>query len=273
MLLAGKAKNQYQVPPMTALPRPLFVRAFAMPGNGTVDGHSHAWAQFMYATAGVLEVSTPQGRHLLPPHYAMLIPPHVPHTVSTRECVAFHSLYLDDSLIGANATRTCTLLSMTPLLRELVIATGELPVHYDPQGPDGALVCVLADRIRRLRPAPLVVPMPADPRLLKLARALHAHPGDPRSLDEWGLYVGATRRTLSRLFRADTGLSFTEWRQAVRLLAALPLLEAGEAVASVAASLGYESTSSFITLFHRRFGATPGTYAMKTPGGSAREAC
>ncbi|MFM0643251.1 helix-turn-helix transcriptional regulator [Paraburkholderia bryophila] len=263
MLLAGKTKDEYLVPPMSVLPRPLFVRAFSIPGNGTVSAHSHAWAQFMYATAGVLEVSTPHGHHLLPPHYAMLIPPHVAHTVVTRECVAFHSLYLDDSLTGANLASECTLLCMTPLLRELVLATSELPVHYDTHGPDGALVCLLADRIRRLRPAPLVVPMPTDPRLLKLARALHANPGDPRSLDEWGLYVGATRRTLSRVFRSDTGLSFTEWRQAVRLLAALPLLERGEAVSSVAASLGYESTSAFITLFHSRFGVTPRAFALR----------
>ena len=105
------------------------------------------------------------------------------------------------------------------LLRELVLATAELPVNYDETGPDGALVCLIADRIARMRQAPLTVPLPRDPRLLKIARALHADPGDTRNLDEWGHQVGATRRTLSRLFRQDTGLSFTEWRQAVRLLA------------------------------------------------------
>ncbi|RQS71508.1 AraC family transcriptional regulator [Burkholderia sp. Bp8963] len=263
MLLAGQSENAYTVPAIARLPRPLYVRAFEMPGHANVDAHSHPWAQFMYATAGVIEVDTPSGRHLLPPHYAMWIPPQMPHAVSTRDCVAFHSLYLDDAIVGADAGDACRILCMTPLLRELIVATAELPVDYDEAGPDGALVCVIADRIRRLRPAPLTVPLPRDPRLLKIARALHADPGDTRSLEAWGQHVGATRRTLSRLFRLDTGLSFTEWRQAVRLLAAVPLLEAGAAVGTVAAQLGYDSTSSFIGLFHAKFHVTPGAFAKR----------
>lgn len=70
-------------------------------------------------------------------------------------------------------------------------------------------------------------------------------------------------RTLSRLFRQDTGLSFTEWRQAVRLLASLPLLDAGEPIGAVAAQFGYESTSSFIALFQAKFRVTPGVYAKR----------
>lgn len=263
MLLTGQPADPYAVPRMARLPRPLFVRAFEIPGNVHVDAHSHPWAQLMYATRGVLEVSTPFGQHLLPPHYAMWIPPNVPHEVTTRDCVAFHSLYLDAAIARDDPRDDCTILCMTPLLRELVIATGELPVNYDETGPDGALVCLIADRIARMRPAPLTVPLPRDARLMKIARALHASPGDTRSLDEWGYQVGATRRTLSRLFRQDTGLSFTEWRQAVRLLASLPLLDAGEPIGTVAAQLGYDSTSSFIALFQAKFRMTPGAYAKR----------
>ncbi|WP_296223704.1 helix-turn-helix domain-containing protein [Ralstonia sp. UBA689] len=273
MLLAGQARNVYVVPPMAVLPRPLFVRAFEIPGNGWVEAHSHPWAQFTYATAGVIEIDTPLGRHLLPPHYAMWIPPDMPHAVSTRECVAFHSLYLDPAAFGAHAPRAGDMLCVTPLLRELVAATAELPVNYDMSGPDGALVCLIVDRIRRLRAAPLSVPMPRDARLHKIARALHADPGDPRSLDDWGQQVGATRRTLSRLFRHDTGLSFIEWRQGLRLLAALPLLEAGTAVGLVAERLGYASVSAFIAVFQARFQVTPGVFARtRQLGGGAGDA-
>ncbi|MCM3755301.1 AraC family ligand binding domain-containing protein, partial [Bacillus licheniformis] len=130
MLLAGQPGDPYAVPPMARLPRPLYVRAFGIPGNASVDAHSHPWAQLMYATSGVLEVTTPSGRQLLPPHYAMWIPPHVPHAVSTRDCVAFHSLYLDEAIARRDVNDDCTILCMTPLLRELMIATGELPVNY-----------------------------------------------------------------------------------------------------------------------------------------------
>lgn len=261
MLLTGQARNAYAVPPMAILPRPLFVRAFDIPGNGHVEAHSHPWAQFTYATAGVLEIDTPLGRHLLPPNYAMWISQGMPHSVSTRERVAFHSLYLDPAVMGGHAPRAGAILCVTPLLRELVAATAELAVNYDPGGPDGALVCLIADRIRRLRPVPLPVPMPRDGRLIKIASALRNNPGDERGLDDWALEVGASRRTLSRLFRSDTGLSFIEWRQAFRLLAAVPMLEAGDAVSVVAARLGYESVSAFIAVFQARFHVTPGAFS------------
>ncbi|WP_321888504.1 AraC family transcriptional regulator [Paraburkholderia bannensis] len=265
MLLAGQGHNSYVVPPMTVLPRPLFVRAFEIPGNGFVETHSHPWAQFTYATAGVLEIRTPLGRRLLPPHHAMWIPPGMQHAVSTRECVAFHSLYLDSQAFGEHELQAGAVLYVTSLLRELVAATAELSPHYDTDEANNALVCLIMDRIRKLRVAPLSVPMPKDARLLKIARALRADPGDARTLDDWAQQVGATRRTLSRLFRDDTGLSFVEWRQSLRLLASLPLLEAGMAVGTVAARLGYASVSAFIVAFQAQFQAqfqaTPGAFA------------
>lgn len=264
MLHRGPSTGEYTVPGIEYLPRPLMVRAFAIPAHSTVAVHTHPWAQLMYATAGMLEVHTPQGRSLVSPQCAVWIPPHLPHGVTTREDVAFHSLYLDVAAVGDVAS-DCTVLRMTSLLRELVIATGSLPKHYDASGPDGALVQLIVDRVRHLAPASFTLPMPSDPRLLKIAQALQENPGDVRHLDAWGQRVGATRRTLSRLFRQETGLSFTTWRQAARLIAAWPMLEEGASVTSVAKALGYDSTSSFIAQFRKYHGITPGELAREFP--------
>ncbi|MFC5473291.1 AraC family transcriptional regulator [Paraherbaspirillum soli] len=263
MLLAGQSARHYEVPAMTQLPRPLFVRALEIPERSSVAMHSHPWAQFLYATSGVLNVQTPQGHSMVPPQYAVWIPPHMPHAVSTYHRVSFHSLYLGASALE-NFEQDCTVLNVTPLLRELIMATAGMAVDYDVEGRDGRLVAVIVDQIKDLAAAPLTVPMPLDSRLLKIAVALQASPGESRSLDDWGELVGATRRTLARLFRKETGLSFTEWRQAIRLLASLPRLEAGEAVTSVASELGYESTSAFIALFQRRYGMTPGRFVKQS---------
>ncbi len=77
---------------------------------------------------------------------------------------------------------------------------------------------------------------------------------------QWGHEVGASARTLARLFLAETGLSFGDWRSRARLLAALPRLAAGEKVTTIALDLGYESPSAFISMFKRALGKTPSTY-------------
>lgn len=91
----------------------------------------------------------------------------------------------------------------------------------------------------------------------RITDALQADPADPRGISDWAGLVGASRRTLARLFREQTQLSFREWRQRLRLLNAVAALEEGASVTRVASDLGYDSTSAFISLFQRHFGQTP----------------
>ncbi|WP_134624769.1 helix-turn-helix domain-containing protein, partial [Pseudomonas aeruginosa] len=93
--------------------------------------------------------------------------------------------------------------------------------------------------------------------------ALLANPGDPRPAAEWARWAGLSSRSLSRLFGAETGMSFAQWRQLARLHAAVERLAAGQAVGEVALSLGYESPSSFASAFRTVFGETPSGYSSR----------
>jgi AraC-like DNA-binding protein len=75
--------------------------------------------------------------------------------------------------------------------------------------------------------------------------------------------VGASKRTLVRLFPLQTGMTFREWRQQRRLLYALELLMTGANVTSIALETGYDNSSAFIAMFRRCLGTTPKRY-MKT---------
>ena len=66
--------------------------------------------------------------------------------------------------------------------------------------------------------------------------------------------------TLTRMFRRETGQSFSAWRQRVRLLEALARLGAGESVTNVALDVGYDSPSAFTAMFRRELGAAPRRY-------------
>ena len=103
-------------------------------------------------------------------------------------------------------------------------------------------------------------PTPTDSRLRALCRLLEADPADGRTLSELGREVGAAERTLSRLFREQTGISFPQWRGQLRLHHALALLVTGRPVTRVAADCGYRSPSAFIEAFRAAFGTTPGRY-------------
>ena len=72
--------------------------------------------------------------------------------------------------------------------------------------------------------------------------------------------AGISTRSVSRLFSKETGLNFRQWRQRVRLLHSIPMLEAGGRVDDIAFELGYESVSAFVYAFRRQFGCTPGRF-------------
>jgi AraC-like DNA-binding protein len=169
------------------------------------------------------------------------------------------SLYLEPDVAGALPTQ-CAVLEISPLVRELIRKVGAQAVEYDSDGPAGRLVGVLLDELAGLPQAGFVLPLPKDRRLVTVAGALQENPGDSRTLAGWAALAGASERTLARLFLSDTGMSFGDWRQRLRLrlLLSLDALEAGDNVTSIALTHGYESPSAFIAAFRATFGSTPG---------------
>ena len=119
---------------------------------------------------------------------------------------------------------------------------------------------VILDMIQTLDTTPLQLPVPQDERLLKITAHIIQNPASQRRLDEWGHIIGATSRTLTRLFHKETGMSFSQWRQQARLLEALRQLARDESVTSVAMNLGYDSVSAFVAMFRKNLGSTPGQY-------------
>lgn len=248
---------------MQALPRPVFARSESLPERTTTPRHSHPWAQLSYAISGVLRVHTDRGRFLAPPQRAILIPPGLLHEVSSSPHTEMRSLYIDYRAV-AWAPSHCQVLAVSPLLRQLIRAFGALPVEYDEQGADGRLAAVLLDQLRAAPAIGYSLPWPSDARLRQVCEALYEQPDLSLNLVQWSERLQVSEKTLTRQFQRDTGLSFRAWRQRLRLLSALPLLEQGEPVTDVALACGYESTSAFIAAFGQQFGTTPGALARAT---------
>ena len=262
--------RQRQAPLVTLveMARPLVGYAADFPAGHQIRRHRHAAAQLIYASRGVMTVTTAAGRWVVPPQRAVWVPPLVPHAIRMTGAVHMRTLYLDPGAL-ADPPRACTVVHVSPLLRELILRAVGFAQPYPRDGREARLAAVLIDELATAHAAPLHLPMPRDRRALIVADHLVAHPGDTRALAAWSREAGASARTLARLFDRETGLGFARWRQQARLLRGLELLAAGEPVTAVALELGYEGPSAFIAMFRASLGATPGRY-FSAPESAAR---
>jgi AraC-like DNA-binding protein len=169
------------------------------------------------------------------------------------------TLYVRDDAAAAMPT-ACRVLSVSPLLRELIVRATELPVQYDESGPAGHVVALILAELAGLQSLALQLPMPRDGRLRGLCQALLDQPGDQRPLEAWAGTINTSARTLARRFQSETGLSFGAWRQQARVLDAMGRLGSGDSVTQVALDLGYESVSAFSAMFHRATGGSPSQF-------------
>jgi AraC-like DNA-binding protein len=166
------------------------------------------------------------------------------------------TLYIDAAATGALPARP-TLVEVGGLLRELILAALEEPARYEENARGGLVAKLILTELARMRERPLDVPMPRDARALRVARALLEEPAIAHDLDDWATRAGASRRTLARVFRGETGLSFAEWRARLRAIDGLARLSAGTSVAASAAAVGYSSPSAFSAMVRRLLGDPP----------------
>lgn len=231
-----------------------------------VDWHDHAQHQLIHPGQGVLQVFTPHGSWVVPSHRAVWVPAGIAHAHRAHGSTRMQTLAFAANVNPLSLERP-TVLAVSPLLREVITAltttapadtsrTNTAPTDRERRN----LEQVALDQLRRVEALPLHLPAPSDDRLLDVAALLAADPADARPLGALGTAVGASERTLSRLFRQETGMTFTQWRAQLRLHHALTLLATGAPVGSAAAACGYGTASAFIEAFRKAFGTTPGRY-------------
>ena len=227
---------------------------------GETEPHQHRKAQLIYVINGVITIEADSGIWTVPPQCAVWIPAGVMHLARSTGRITIGSLYIEPGLAGS-FLEECGIVFVQPLLRELLVRFINGPQLY-PEGEtrEARLVSVLLDELQAAPIEPLHLPMPRDRRLRRLAEMLIDTPSSRFTIEEWGARVGASKRTLSRLFQRDTGMSFVRWKQQLHVGLTLQRLALGEAVTNIAIDLGYESPSSFIAMFRRMLGQTPARY-------------
>lgn len=228
-------------------------------GTRTHDWHRHERGQFFCVESGLIHVHTEHGSWLLPPHRAGWMPPGEWHTVTISGPMSGWGVFITAAVDHGLPAAPCVI-GVSELTRALVRRASSWTWHDRLNQEQERVMAVLLDEIRRAPRESLHLPMPQDRRLLRIAQAVLAQPHDNRGLHEWAAWAGLSVRSLSRLFRAETALSFAQWRQQARLSRGLESLAEGTPVAEVADALGYVSVSAFVAMFRRNFGQPPARY-------------
>ncbi|MBS0541030.1 MAG: helix-turn-helix transcriptional regulator [Proteobacteria bacterium] len=241
------------------VPRAVAAMPKDFPVGFRIAPHTHERAQLIYATVGTMRVATRDDVWVVPPQRALWMPAGIGHSIIMASDCTMRTLYVRDDA-AAFMPAGCKVLSVSPLLRELIVRATELPLQYDESGPAGHVVALILSELRGLQSLPLQLPMPRDKRLRQICEALLEAPGDTRLLDDWARTAHASPRTLARLFVSETGLTFGAWRQQARVLEAMGRLGSGVPVTQVALDLGYDSVSAFSAMFRRASGTSPSEY-------------
>jgi len=225
--------------PYEDLPRDVVVTSNDYAAEFAFPPHAHRRGQFAFAARGTISVATPQGRWLVPPRRACWVPAGLAHEMTMRGPVTMLNAFLSAEAADAVALpEHCRVYAVSALLQQLLVA-----------------------EIASMPTLSLHAPLPTDARLARVCRALLDSPSLAVRLDDVAAEAGMSRRTFTRLFRADTGVGFAEWRQQVCLLVAIERLGQGQAVTRVALDLGYASPSAFSAAFRRVLGCSPSRYA------------
>ncbi|MGK4007025.1 helix-turn-helix transcriptional regulator [Sorangium sp. So ce1036] len=244
----------------TAVARPANAIGLSMASGGLEsEPHAHRESQLVYLVRGEMICEASSALWIVPPRSALWIPASVTHRIRARAPLEGYCVFVEPGA-APNLPQDCCAVSVTPLFRELLLRLATRPALYDLEGPDARLMSVLLDELATVSIEKHRLPMPIDPRLRRLVDAMTADPASGATTKAWARRIGVSERTLNRLLVEETGLSFGRWRQQLHIILAIQKLSRGATVQSVARDLGYESASSFVTMFRKALGASPARY-------------
>ncbi|WP_329767023.1 helix-turn-helix transcriptional regulator [Stenotrophomonas geniculata] len=239
--------------------RPVTCRARHYKPGTHIAPHRHRRHQLVFAMSGLMVVRADGGRWVVPSTRAIWVPAGMAHAVDCIAEVHMRSLYVEPDF-APQLPDEAFAVKVAPLLRELLLAASLIETAHVDDSRDGRLVRLLLDELHRMDVLPLHLPSPTDPRLQRICQHIQKHPGDDATLQDWAQALQVDVKTIQRHFASELGMTFGQWRQQARLLAAMERLAVGDKVIDVALAMGYDSPSAFTSMFKRQLGQTPAAF-------------
>ncbi|WP_286234229.1 AraC family transcriptional regulator [Thalassotalea sediminis] len=227
-----------------------------IPALAGVEYYQHPQTQFLYVKSGVLAVITKSGRYIIPACHGVIIPMNIRHELLAKTDVTLTAVYFTDAAFETNFNHAAVL-NASPFFKALMEELLTLPTPEAQDEKHHHLITVFQDYLPTLIERDTFLPYPQDTRLAVIAEKLQKHPALKSDLTSWGKFVKVSARTLTRNFKKETGLTYSQWRQRLNVQVAVKHLAQGDDIASIASLLGYESSSAFIYMFRQQMGISP----------------
>lgn len=238
---------------------PIVVIKRELPALAGIPLHKHKRGQLFYAREGVIAIITPQGRYIAAPDQGVWVPAEHEHEVVAKTDTQLIHFYLAPEQCESTPAH-CVTLQGDSFLSAIVVEATNIPSTYPWEGSDGRLLRLVRDRICCASWLNTQLPYPQDERLKLIVDRLQKHPAIKSDLVAWGKFVGASSRTLSRRFKIETSMTYSDWRQRLNIQIAIKHIVLGDSINDIAKMLGYESSSAFIYMFKKQVGTTPNHY-------------
>ncbi|RBW47925.1 AraC family transcriptional regulator [Psychromonas sp. B3M02] len=242
--------------------QPVLTHGRNMQAEAGMVAHDHPRGQLLWSEQGILRVSGEESVWVVSSTHAMWIPGGITHQVSSETDTKIRNLYIDPFYPVRKFEKNIAMLTMTPLMQEIILRLAEQKNLLTEQRLKH-LGLVAIDELEILERSDVYIHSGKDPRLQRLVSYMVQHPQQTLSLVDLSSLAGASVRTMERLFKAETGMTYRQWRSRFKLMNALGQLNEGQSTTAVAHQLGYKSVSSFIHAFKMQFGFTPQAYASR----------
>lgn len=237
----------------------LFFRSEEVNAHTEYQPHSHEWGQIIYVKSGVFALNVGGQRFLAPSGFAIWIPANMNHSSHNSKPTWFRSINIALHFCQNMPSMPC-LLNLSPICHSIIESCFERNIMVPQTNPDRRLCRVLIDQLTMTPVQHTYLPSSDDKYLSPILKALEFCPSDNTTLTDWAKRVYTTERTLARRCQKELGMSFSEWRQRLRFLYSISLLEQGKTVHEIALDVGYSSSSAFILMFQHIAGTTPERY-------------
>lgn len=238
-----------------ALPHGVASYARRYPDGYVSAWHDHPRHQLVYAVAGLMMAEADGTAWAVPAGSGLIVPAGMPHEIRMAGGVQLQSLYIDPGEPGAAAMAACRAVTIAPLLAGLIEALCAMGNPWPLPPRAHHLSQLILIELGTAPKSSLALPYPPDARLQRVCDALMGAPGAVHTIDHWAALAGMSRRSFTRRFQQQTGLSLGQWRDRLRCHFALRGQAQGAAMERVARDLGYASRQALQAMMRRTAGS------------------
>lgn len=237
-------------------------------GEYLIPDHSHDKAQLIYTEGGIVHIHTENNIYYIPPRHFMWIPAGIKHSIHTNtDKSIMRNLYFPVNPKEESFYKVEGIYLVDDLLLNLILYTdkwrGDVLVDNKNYAVLLAIKSILPDLCKQA--IPLSLTFPKNARLKKIVSFMAEHLDEQLSYTDLAKKYGFSERTLNRLFKKETGMSFIRYFTIQKMLKAIELLLANEmTVNEVAFAVGYNSTPTFSNTFFKLLGQRPSEFLQKS---------